>query len=140
VLWTQGNIYYTQDRVWFQPAWYVDQMVARNWAPLALAVEGNSSSSPLDLYAGKTPDGKSLVLRIVNVTDQPVEAEIAVQGWQPTDPNADIEELTGNLEDYNTLEQPLLIAPSLSRQPHQMKQGLLVRTLPPHSFTILRLN
>ena len=33
VLWTQGNIYYTQDKVWFQPAYYVDQMIARHWAP-----------------------------------------------------------------------------------------------------------
>ena len=33
VLWTQGNIYYTQDQVWFQPAYYVQQMITRAWAP-----------------------------------------------------------------------------------------------------------
>lgn len=33
VLWTQGNICDTQDRVWFLPAYYVQQMIARAWAP-----------------------------------------------------------------------------------------------------------
>jgi len=123
VLWTQGNIYYTQDKVWFQTAYYVDQMIARTWAPLALACETQAPTNTLDAFAAKTADGRRLVLRVVNAADGPIPASISLGGFVPTKPVATVEQLTGAPRDFNTLEQPEKIKPVRTNWEPEFKAG-----------------
>jgi len=137
-LWTQGNIYYTQEKVWYQPAALVDRMVTRHWAPHVVACDVEAQPKTLDVTAARTDDGK-LVLRAVNVTDRPVAAAIAVEGFTPRSPTATVEVMSGPLHATNTLEQPRRIAPRTLREPHGMSGGTMTRTFEPYSFTVIQL-
>lgn len=148
VLWTQGNIYYTPDKVWFQAAYYVDQMIRRYWAPAVVACEfaqtdnankAGKAEKTFDILAAKTADGKRLVLRAVNLAAEPVSAEISVRGFVPASPTAGVEELTGDVHDFNTREQPEKIKPVRRSWQHQMKDGRIRYAFPANSFTIIEL-
>ena len=134
VLWTQGNIYYTQDKVWFQSAYYVDQMIARHWAPDALtaSVEGGSK---LDVFASKSADGRALVLRIVNPSQEPVLAQIVLDGFTPHESQAFVEELAGAPREFNTLEEPRRINPVTRSEP--LPPGKSSHRFAPYSFTLI---
>ena len=129
VLWTQGNIYYTPSKVWFQPAYYVDQMIARSWAPAAVAC----AAQGVDAFAARTDDGK-LVLRVVNDSATPVTAALAFTGFTPSKPAAMVEELAGAPADFNSLQLPEKIKPVRRAWPR-----LDSYTFPPHSFTTMTL-
>jgi alpha-L-arabinofuranosidase len=137
VLWTQGNIYYTQTKVWFQPAYYVDQMIARNWAPNVVACQTQTPQGALDVLAARTENGQRLVLRVVNLATEPMTAEIAINGFTPSASAARVEELTGKLPEYNTRTEPERIKPVIRQWLHQVKRGKAVYTFPAHSFTVI---
>ncbi len=138
VLWTQGNIYYTQDRVWFQPAYYVQQMITRAWAPDVVESTVTAPAKTLDLLAAKTADGKRLVLRVVNLTSSPVEAALELNGFSPRKHSANVEVLAhDDLMDFNPREQPEAIKPVRSVWKHG---GAPERwSFPATSFTVIGL-
>lgn len=138
VLWTQGNIYYTQDQVWFQPAYYVQQMIARNWAADVVQRAVVAPPRTLDVLAAKTTDGQRLVLRVVNLSPSPVEAALALNGFTPRRDSASVEVLAHkDLADFNSLEQPEKIKPArfVWRHGGQSKRW----TFPATSFTVIGL-
>ena len=137
VLWTQGNIYYTQNKVWFQTAYYVDQMIARTWGPFGLACQTRAPANSLDSFAAKTADGKRLILRVVNTAAKPISTEISISGFLPIKPVATVEQLTGNPRDFNTLEQPEKIKPVRIDGQYNFKDGKITCVFPAHSFTTL---
>ena len=138
VLWTQGNIYYTQDKVWFQPAYYVDQMIARSWVPEAVEVSVQGPDASLDVFAGRSEDGCRLALRVVNPTDAPLDARIYLAGFRPTDPIARIEELVGAPDDFNTLDQAEKIKPVGHDWQHDLWDSKTHYTFPAQSFTVIQ--
>ena len=139
VLWTQGSIYYTQHQVWFQPAYYVDQMIARSWvAGVVAATVQQGAEGPLDVFAGRSNDGRLLALRVVNPSPAPVAAQIRLTGFTPTEPDAQIEQLAGSPDDFNTREQPEKIKPVRHAWPHQIHDGRTHYTFPAHSFTVIK--
>lgn len=129
VLWTQGNIYYTPEKVWFQAAYYVDQMIANSWAPDAVAVEAPAT---LDAFAAKTADGTKLVLRVVNNTRDAQPVRLDWHGVNPGEAEARVMTLAhDNPRDFNTENQPEKIKPVL---------GIATATkhvFPAYSFTVL---
>lgn len=136
VLWTQGNIYYTQDKVWCQPAYYVDQMIAQSWASDVVQTEVTGSQQTLDVLAAKTADGKGLVLRVVNPSNQAVPARLDLTGFRPQEREAVVQTLAHNeLTDYNTLEQPEKIRPMKTVWRHDREPRNYV--FPPQSFTLI---
>jgi alpha-L-arabinofuranosidase len=138
VLWTQGNIYYTQDRVWFQPAYYVDQMIARNWAPDVVACQTQARERTLDVVAAKSGDGKHLVLRVVNLTDRPIPATLSISGFASAS-SASVQTLTGDLNGYNTLTAPTKYQPQTTTWSRQIAPKPDTYTFPAHSFTVIRI-
>ena len=136
VLWTQGNIYYTQDKVWFQPAYYVDQMIARNWAPDVVACQTQAPDRTLDVVAAKSIDGKHLVLRVVNMADHPVPATLSIAGFASA-ASASVQTLTGDLNGYNTLTTPAKYQPQATTWSNQVAHNPDTYTFPAHSFTVI---
>jgi hypothetical protein len=136
VLWTQGNIYYTQDKVWFQPAYYVQQMITRAWAPDVVESNVAAPAKTLDVLAAKTADGKRLVLRVVNLTSSSVEAALDLNGFSPRKDSAEIEVLAhDDPMGFNTREQPEKIKPARSVWNHG---GAPTRwSFPPTSFSVI---
>ena len=137
VLWTQGNIYYTPAKVWFQAAYYVDQMIDRNWAPDVVQSEVAGPDRTLDVIAARTVDGRGLVLRVVNLKAEPVRADISVGGFVPALPMAVVEELAGEPAAYNTLEEPEKIKPVRKEWQHQANDGKMNYTFAGNSFTVI---
>ncbi len=138
VLWTQGNIYYTQDQVWFQAAYYVQQMITRAWAPDVVESTVAAPAKTLDVLAAKSADGKRLVLRVVNLTSSPVEAALDLKGFSPRKHSADVEVLAhDDLMDSNTLEQSEKIKPVRTVWKHGGKPSRW--SFPATSFTVIEL-
>jgi alpha-L-arabinofuranosidase len=131
VLWTQGNIYYTPSKVWFQPAYYVDQMIAKSWAQDAVAVEAPAT---LDIFAAKTTDGSKLVLRVVNNTDHAQPVRLDWQGVTRSSVSARVTTLahTDPL-DSNTESQPEKIKPVVSEATSTK------HVFPAYSFTVMEI-
>jgi len=138
VLWTQGNIYYAADKIWFQPAYYVDQMLARHWASEAVAVEMAAAPQSLDIFAAKSADGSKLVLRVVNATATAQAARFDIQAAALARSPARVTTLAhDDLLGFNTLSEPERIKPVTSEWPPEGNP--VSRTFSPHSFTIIEL-
>ena len=136
VLWTGGNIYYTPTKVWFQPAYYVDQMIANAWAPNTVAVESTASPQTLDVFAAKSADGSKLVMRFVNTSKAKQTVRFDIQGVMLGKSPARVSTLAHvDLTDFNTESQPERIKPVTTEW--QLAGNLAAQTLPPHSFTVI---
>jgi len=139
VLWTQGNIYYTPDKVWFQTAYYVDQMIAQHWASDAVAVESAVSPKALSVFAAKTADGSKLVVRVVNPAGTAQAALLDVRGVALGKSPGLVTVLAHNdPRDSNTRSEPERIRPvSTDWQP---TGNPAASTFPPYSFTVIELS
>ncbi len=139
VLWTQGNIYYTQDRVWAQSAYYVQQMISRAGAPDLVECSVASPAGALDVVAVKSMDGKRLVLRVVNLASSPIEATLDLRGFSPRRTSARVETLAhDDPSDFNTLEQPEKIKPVVSVWEHGGSPRHY--SFPATSFTVIQID
>lgn len=129
VLWTQGNIYYTPSKVWFQAAYYVDQMIAKSWAQEAIAVEAPAT---LDAFAAKTADRAKLVLRVVNNTGEAKPARLDWRGVALGNVAAQVTTLAHNDPlDFNTESQPERIKPVVR------EAAFTEHVFPAYSFTVI---
>lgn len=131
VLWTQGNIYYTPAKIWFQAAYYVDRMIADSWAPDAVAVEAPDT---LDAFAAKKSDGSKVVLRVVNDTPREQPVTLDWQGITHIAATARVTTLAhAHLQDINTESEPEKIKPVTSEETSSK------HVFPPYSFTVIEL-
>lgn len=138
VLWTQGNFDYTPGRLWYQASYHVQKMVADAWAPDVHEVVSAAPRGTVDVFAARTEDGRKLVVRAVNLTKEPREIALGVDGFAPTRPVARMVTLAhDDLLDSNTAETPELIAPVTGEWKHDGLSAPL--RLPPRSFTVLEL-
>ena len=131
VLWTQGNIYYTPSKIWFQAAYYVDQMIAKSWASEAVAVEAPAT---LDVFAAKTADGTKLVLSVVNNTRNAQPVSLDWHGITSGGLPARVTTLAHDDPlDYNTESQPERIKPVVS------EETSADHVFPAYSFTVIEM-
>lgn len=135
--WDQGLLFMNPCRIWPQPPYYVTQMVARNYLPLAIAATAENAGS-LDVSAKRSEDGKSLVLQVVNTNAQPVEVRLDLASFAPAKPMAHVEELTSVLNAVNTAARPGNVCPATKEWPHGAAAGAPRYAFPAMSFTILR--
>ena len=66
--WNQGNVFFTPDRVWLQACGWAQQMAAANHRDVLVA--GTSSARDVLLSATRDRAGKSVVLHLVNASDE----------------------------------------------------------------------
>jgi alpha-L-arabinofuranosidase len=135
--WDQGLLFMNPCHVWPQPPYYVTQMVARNYLPIAVAAAVENAGS-LDVSAKRSADGKALVLQVVNTNDRPVTAALELAGFVPEKAIAHVEELVGELDAVNTATMPGNICPTMKQWPHGIADGSLRYKFPALSFSILR--
>jgi alpha-L-arabinofuranosidase len=136
--WDQGLLFLSPGQVWPQPPYYVTQMAARSYLPLAVRAEAQSRENTLDVAASKSEDGKTLVLKTVNCGNSPVSAGITLRGFKPQSPAAHVAALTGDWDGINTPSQPGHIKPTESEWHFESGAGMAVYSFPPRSFTVLQ--
>jgi alpha-L-arabinofuranosidase len=137
--WDQAQIFFTPAKVWFQPAYYVDQMITRNWEPNLVNTSVDGPAGALDVTAKKSDDERVLTLQVVNVKESDVSANINLVGFVPSKRTARIEEIKGDLGLANTPEHPTEIVSSTRRWKCSFANGAVWYTFPGHSFTVIRL-
>ena len=103
-------------------------MAAEHHQPLRIY---SQCSNDLDVTATKAEDGKSLVLHIANIQNQPVTTDICLNGFTPVG-KPEITVLSAALDDRNTPEQPEKIIPVKI----DSKDGQYC--FPAHSYTIIK--
>lgn len=134
--WNQGLLFFNPERVWTQSPGHVARMFADAYQPLPLPVKSSGGGS-LDVCAKRSKDGKTLVVQVVNPGEREETAELELKGFRPTRPNADVEELTGPLHVTNLAAAPNQIEPKRSEWPHSIRNGVMRRTIPPYSVTVM---
>jgi alpha-L-arabinofuranosidase len=137
--WDQGLLFLTPFQVWGQPSYYVTQMIARNYLPECVQADVQSPGNALDVTAKRSGDGKIVQLQVVNVDTRPVTSDIAIAGFSPQASTARVVEISGQLRDENTADDPQRIAPKMRTWQPEWKMGRTTYTFPAYSFTILRL-
>ena len=90
------------------------------------------------MTATRSEDGKSVILRVVNVDENPRAGRIRIEGFPPTKPLAVAEELVAPLQAANTAASPERVKPVRVLWRHEMKDGEATYQFAPHSFIVLR--
>lgn len=137
--WDQGLLFLNPTQVWLQPPGYVTQMMARNYQLLLVPCEVQGRGDPLDVTATRSEDGTTLVLQVVNTSDQPVTASLNISGFKPRRSVAQVQTLAASLDARNTAEHPTSVRPAVSEWKHGLGSGRPTFTFPAHAFTTIRL-
>ena len=137
--WDQGLLFLNPSQVWLQPPGWVTRMISQNYQPLLVESSVHERGQNLKVSAQRSQDGKTLVLQIVNISDQPIPAAIHLGGFTPANPTARIEQLAGSLDAFNTAQEPDLIKPVVIPWRHGFEQGDAHYSFPAHSFTVIRI-
>jgi alpha-L-arabinofuranosidase len=131
----QGETVFTSSKAIPQPSYYVDQTIARNWAP---RVVRTVVGGVLDAQARVTEDGGALILDVVNDGNEPVAASLNVTGFPLNAKPAVVTELTGANDAINTPENPGRVRPQTRTWDHGARDGVAQYTFPPRSVTLMR--
>ena len=133
----QGLVFFSQNMTFGQPPFYVHQMVAQTWLPLAapVTVDCKQAGKQLSVSAQQSNDtaanNKTVVVRFVNHQPTAVDIEITATG-APGPVLQRITTLTSptGAAAVNTPQQPFLVTPRALPVPAQGGSAL---TLPPES-------
>ena len=109
--WDQGLLFLNPSQVWLQPPGYVTKMYSANYQPVEVRSSVSDSENDLDVSSQLSQDGKTLVLKVVNPGEKVESATIRIHGYSPAQPVADVEELSGSLDEVNTAGLPRQIQP-----------------------------
>lgn len=136
--WNQGLLFLNPARVWLQPPGYVTQMFSRHYQPLLVQSEALNDSGRLAVSAQRSADGRTLVLQVVNFSEQPTTATLELAGFTPRRAQATVQTLAGALEARNTAYNPKLLTPTVRDWPHGLKDGRTTYTFAPNSVTVMQ--
>jgi hypothetical protein len=134
--WSQGHIFFNGTKAWSQPSSYVLKMISSSRLPLMVPSKATGIENALYPTAETDEARRTLVLRIVNVSEKPVTAKLEISGFKPGKAEVQVSTLEGKKDAVNTAEQPDAVSPKPSV--HSLKDGPVGFTFPPYSFTVLR--
>jgi alpha-L-arabinofuranosidase len=133
--WNQGLIFFDTQRSWLQPPGYVNQMIANSYLPTAVQA---STSNPALTVTAKTGGGH-LSLQVVNNSGDYQTPTINLTGFTPTTRTMRVTQLRGNLNDQNNAGNVTQVTPTSTTASLTLNGSSFSYQVPPHSFTILRL-
>jgi alpha-L-arabinofuranosidase len=135
--WDQGLLFMNPFTVWGQASYYVSQMVADNYLPLAIKSAFSSKSDTLDVTSLKSSDGKTISIQVVNSEAIAISTRIVIKGYKSRASSITVTTLKGkSLDDLNTADEPNSIVP--------IKSSIVITnnscnyTFAPYSFTVLK--
>lgn len=142
--WRPNLIWFDNLRVFGTPDYYVQQLFSRNRGDVVLPVLSSRVSSGPDgktnLFASSTRDEKAgeIVLKVVNVTTEPVQTTVHLNGVAPAGARCTGIVLTsGSLNDENSLETPRKVSPKTA--PLSLNLPDFDHAFPAQSMTVLRI-
>jgi alpha-N-arabinofuranosidase len=141
--WRPNLIWCDNLRSYGTPNYYVQQLFSRNRGDRVLPVQlGGALPKDKDqprFYATAARDEKAdeIILKVVNASAQPVNADLRLAGVAKVGPVATATVLTGALADENSLTAPTRVAPVASKI--SGVGSSFQRAFGPYSFTVLRI-
>ena len=135
--WDQGQLFFTPTQVWGMPPYYAQQMLARHYQPLCVQAAVTGDDGALDITATRSEDGNTLLVKVVNLSETPMTAEIDLGGFIPKNATAKTEVLTGALDAENSPEEPERVAPVTADWTHEFAGGKVQYTFDGYSFTVI---
>jgi alpha-N-arabinofuranosidase len=135
--WTPNLIWFDNLRSFATPSYYVQQLFAANRGDTVLPItrDGKPVEGQDGLFASAASiDGRGFLVKLVNSTEAPIAVRIEVPGvgnatgeavFIAADPTAE-----------NSLSAPDRVKPV--QEPVTLNAGVVERTLPPYSVTVLR--
>jgi len=135
--WDQGLLFLNPYQVWLQPPGYVTQLFSNYYEPNLVASTVQSPGDVLDVTATKSTDGKTLVLRVVNISGEPIPTTINLAGFRRSKPNVIGTKLSGELDDENAAEQPDELVPVSVQWSLKPSVSQTSYSFDPYSVTIL---
>jgi len=135
--WRPNLIWFDNLRSFGTPNYYVQQLFAANRGDAVLPItrDGKPVEGQDGLFASAaTVAGGGFLVKLVNSTDAPMPVRIEVPGAGTAAGEAIF--ITADLSAENSLAAPDLVKPV--REPVALNAGVIERTLPPRSLTVLR--
>jgi alpha-L-arabinofuranosidase len=130
-------VFFTPDKVWGMPPYYAQQMAAQNYQPNCVQYAVESPNHDLDVTATRSDDGKTLVLKIVNLDAASHHASITLNGFSHPRAKAQTWTLSGELTAVNTPTEPMRISPVMGFV--DPKGGKFEVELKGHSYMVVRI-
>jgi alpha-L-arabinofuranosidase len=91
---------------------------------------------PLFASASYANDSHTVIVKVVNMAQEPIETTLNLRGATQINPQATAIVMGGQPRDVNTIDQPTKVAPK--EEPLTNAGESFTRTFPPHSLTVLR--
>jgi 3-keto-disaccharide hydrolase/Alpha-L-arabinofuranosidase 1 domain/Alpha-L-arabinofuranosidase C-terminal domain len=138
--WNQGLLFLNPSQVWLQPPGYVTKMYSDNYEPEEVWSQVQDPANDLNVSAQRSQDGKTLVLKVVNLGKKVKPASLIIRGFAPNRPVAKVEELTGPLGAKNTAAAPDQITPTSKQWRPHFENAKTKYDFQPYSVTVIELN
>jgi len=135
--WDQGLLFLNPSQVWLQPPGYLTQMYSAAYQPQQVLANVVDTNTDFDVSAQRGQDGKTLVLKIVNLNSSPKAAAIHLTGFSLTNPTAVVKVLSASLEAANTAQNPLAVEPVQTDWQYQSSNNTVNYTFAPNSVTTM---
>jgi alpha-L-arabinofuranosidase len=132
--WDQGQLFFTPDQVWGMPPYYAQQMIARHYQPLSIDVQVQQVGDALDVSATRSDDGRTVVLKVVNLEPENIAADITILPGRAG--SVHVTRLLGDLSAENTPDEPRKIAPT--GEDGTWDGGAFSCVFSGHSFTVVQ--
>jgi hypothetical protein len=136
--WNQGLLFLNPSQTWLQPPGYVTQLFSHNYQPHLVECRTTGPKETLDVNATKSADGRTLIVKAVNATNQAVSAEIHVAAYVPKRNTADVADISAALNAKNTAAEPNFVVSRTRQWQHGLKDGKTSYSFPARSITIIR--
>jgi hypothetical protein len=136
--WNQGLLFLNPSQVWLQPPGYVTKMYSENYQPVEVRSSVSDSNNNLDVSSQLSQDGKTLVLKVVNLGEKVASASIRIHGYSPVHPVAEVEQLSGSLFEANMATMTQQIHPLKKPWQPIFTNDETKYDFPPHSITVLK--
>jgi alpha-L-arabinofuranosidase len=136
--WNQGLLFLNPSQVWLQPPGYMTRMYSANYQPVEVRSSVSDSNNDLDVSSQLSQDGKTLVLEVVNLGEKVASASIRIHGYSPAHPAADVQELSGSLDEVNMAAMTQQIQPIQKHWQPIFNNDEAKYDFQQHSITVLK--
>jgi alpha-N-arabinofuranosidase len=136
--WTPNLIWFDNLRVYGTPNYYVQQLFGVHQGACVVPVTLGGEKDGLYAVASRDAQGREVILKLVNASDQPRQVRLTVEGVRRVGPNVRWIELSAtHPEAENSLARPGAVVPVEQRVKMTAPDWAL--TLAAQSLTVLRL-
>lgn len=135
--WNQGLLFLNPSQVWLQPPGYVTQMYSRSHQPQQVWASVVDTNNDLDASAQCSQDGKTLVLKVINLNSSSKPVAIHLAGFSLANPIATVNVLSAALDAANTAQNPFTVKSVQTDWQYQSTNNVVSYTFAPNSVTTL---